>query len=64
MTAVPTEQHSLDEWLAYLESIHSTSIDMGLDRINEVAKRLDVDWSGVKIIVGGTNGKGSTCAML
>lgn len=64
MTAVPTEQHSLDEWLAYLESIHSSSIDMGLDRINEVAKRLDIDWSGVKIIVGGTNGKGSTCAML
>lgn len=64
MTAVPTEQHSLDEWLAYLESIHSSSIDMGLDRVSEVARRMDINWSGVKIIVGGTNGKGSTCAML
>ncbi|NLY65039.1 MAG: bifunctional tetrahydrofolate synthase/dihydrofolate synthase, partial [Alcaligenaceae bacterium] len=47
-----------------LESIHSSSIDLGLERVSKVAQQLDINWSGIKIIVGGTNGKGSTCAML
>lgn len=37
---------------------------MGLDRINEVKCRLSLDPDFPLIIVGGTNGKGSTCAML
>ncbi|WP_371186298.1 bifunctional tetrahydrofolate synthase/dihydrofolate synthase [Thalassotalea maritima] len=56
---------TLDEWLFYLESIHATEIDMGLERISAVAKRLDIDLSASTVItVAGTNGKGTTCAFL
>lgn len=60
----PDAHSPLAQWLAYLESIHSRPIDMGLDRVREVAARLELDLDAVKIVVGGTNGKGSTCAML
>ncbi|OUS29139.1 hypothetical protein A9Q98_06665 [Thalassotalea sp. 42_200_T64] len=56
---------SLDEWLFYLESIHATEIDMGLARISVVAKRLNISLNTSTVItVGGTNGKGTTCAFL
>ncbi|MDN3653161.1 bifunctional tetrahydrofolate synthase/dihydrofolate synthase [Thalassotalea ponticola] len=56
---------TLDEWLFYLESIHSTEIDMGLDRISKVASKLQIDLSKSNVItVSGTNGKGTTCAFL
>lgn len=55
---------SLDAWLQYLESLHPNAIDMGLERVREVANRLSLDAPAIKIVVGGTNGKGSTCAML
>ena len=61
---VPSEDSSLDEWLTYLEQLHPNSIDMGLARVKQVAERLDLETSAIKIVVGGTNGKGSTCAML
>ena len=60
----PQAGASLDNWLNYLESLHPHTIDMGLDRIRTVADRLTLDASAIKIVVGGTNGKGSTCAML
>ncbi|RZS81280.1 bifunctional tetrahydrofolate synthase/dihydrofolate synthase [Pigmentiphaga kullae] len=60
----PDAHSPLAQWLAYLESIHSRPIDMGLGRVREVAARLELDLDAVKIVVGGTNGKGSTCAML
>lgn len=60
----PTADTSLADWLSYLESIHTKTIDMGLARVNEVAARLQLALPMVKIVVGGTNGKGSTCAML
>ena len=56
---------SLDEWLSYLESIHNTEIDLGLERIGKVAKALSLDLStSVVITVAGTNGKGTTCAFM
>lgn len=56
---------SLNEWLCYLETIHATEIDLGLSRISQVAKRLDIDFSFACVItVAGTNGKGTTCAFL
>lgn len=65
MSVAPTSTHSLADWLAYLESLHPVAIELGLDRVKAVAQRLQADQGGgVKIIVGGTNGKGSTCAML
>ncbi|RBL87729.1 bifunctional tetrahydrofolate synthase/dihydrofolate synthase [Streptomyces cavourensis] len=60
----PDASATLSDWLQYLESIHATAIDMGLERVREVAARMDLALSGVKFVVGGTNGKGSTCAML
>jgi len=55
---------SLNEWLEYLESMHPVAIDMGLERVATVGARLDLRFDCPVITVGGTNGKGSTCAML
>ena len=60
----PAAGATLSDWLQYLESIHATAIDMGLERVREVAARMNLELPGVKFVVGGTNGKGSTCSML
>jgi dihydrofolate synthase / folylpolyglutamate synthase len=60
----PSAGATLDAWLNYLEALHPSSIDMGLDRVRAVADRLSLGSPAIKIVVGGTNGKGSTCAML
>ncbi|MCO5787461.1 bifunctional tetrahydrofolate synthase/dihydrofolate synthase [Pseudomonas sp. G11-1] len=55
----------LADWLARLERLHPAEIDMGLDRVAEVATRLQVlDPAPLVFTVTGTNGKGSTCAAL
>ena len=54
----------LSEWLSHCERLHPKNIDMGLDRVREVAHRLDLKLDCPVITVAGTNGKGSTCAML
>ncbi len=58
------EQPTLDQWLSRLESLHPKAIDMGLERVSAVAARLGLAFDCPVITVGGTNGKGSTCAML
>jgi dihydrofolate synthase/folylpolyglutamate synthase len=60
----PLAGDTLDGWLARLERLHPRGIDLGLDRVRDVADRLDLGLQAPTIIVGGTNGKGSTCAML
>jgi dihydrofolate synthase/folylpolyglutamate synthase len=55
---------NLDGWLAYIERQHVQPIALGLDRVREVAARLGQKKLCPLILVGGTNGKGSTCAML
>ncbi len=55
---------SLSEWLDYLERIHPSAIDMGLERVSAVRDRLALHCDFPIITVGGTNGKGSVCAML
>jgi dihydrofolate synthase / folylpolyglutamate synthase len=55
---------TLQEWLAYCESLHPTAIDMGLERVRAVAERMILRFECPVITVAGTNGKGSTCAML
>ena len=82
---VPDAHASLNDWLAYVEALHSKPIDMGLDRVRAVALQMGWNLSAylmdktadgfdqtavvsdkepVVITVAGTNGKGSTCAML
>ena len=55
---------TLADWLAYVESLHPQAIAMGLDRSRVVAERLGLRVAVPVITVAGTNGKGSTCAML
>src|SRR4051794_24729454 len=55
---------SLQEWLAHCEGLHPKSIELGLDRVKTVARRMDLALECPVITVAGTNGKGSTCAML
>lgn len=56
---------SLNQWLEHLEHLHPTEIELGLDRIKQVAERLDcLKPAPITIVVGGTNGKGTTAALL
>ena len=54
----------LAEWLAYIERQHPTAIALGLDRVATVRARLGAAPRCAVFVVGGTNGKGSTSAML
>jgi dihydrofolate synthase / folylpolyglutamate synthase len=54
---------TLAEWLEYCEKLHAKPIDLGLERVREVAKRMAIRFDCPVITVAGTNGKGSTCAM-
>ena len=54
---------TLAEWLEYCENLHAKPIDLGLERVREVARRMNIRFDCPVITVGGTNGKGSTCAM-
>ena len=59
-----TSPQTLDDWLAHCEQLHPIAIDMGLERVRTVARRMGVRFDCPVITVAGTNGKGSTCAML
>ena len=55
----------LPQWLDYIRSLHNQSIDLGLERVKQVAERLNIlHFECPVIMVSGTNGKGSTIATL
>lgn len=61
----PDSTWSLAVWLEYLLSIHPKNIEMGLDRVQLVFDRLNLDLSASTIVsVAGTNGKGTTCVLI
>jgi dihydrofolate synthase/folylpolyglutamate synthase len=55
---------SVDQWLRYIEQQHPKTVALGLERVAEVLARMKLAPAFPVITVGGTNGKGSTCAML
>ena len=55
---------TLQQWLDWCEQLHPVAIDMGLERVKTVADRMALHFDCPVITVAGTNGKGSTCAML
>ncbi len=55
---------TLPDWLAHCASQHPKTMDLSLERTVEVARRLGIVFTVPVISVAGTNGKGSTCAML
>ncbi|MDI9332584.1 MAG: bifunctional tetrahydrofolate synthase/dihydrofolate synthase [Alphaproteobacteria bacterium] len=54
----------LNDWLARCERLHPVGIDMGLERVRDVAQAMGLNIDMPVLTVAGTNGKGSTCAML
>jgi dihydrofolate synthase/folylpolyglutamate synthase len=48
---------TLSEWLEYIERIHPKSIELGLDRVLEVKRRLALELAATIVTVAGTNGK-------
>ncbi len=61
---LPDAQSTLADWLAHCERLHPKTIDLTLERVEAVRARLGIAFSCPVVVVAGTNGKGSTCAML
>jgi dihydrofolate synthase/folylpolyglutamate synthase len=60
-----SSDRSLEEWLEWMEAHHPRQIELGLDRVAQVARQLALDHGGIPVVtVGGTNGKGSCVAFL
>ncbi len=59
-----TQKTTLNEWLGWLEGLHASAIDMGLERVRQVWDAMQLKPAFPVIMVAGTNGKGSVCAML
>ncbi|OCG20128.1 bifunctional tetrahydrofolate synthase/dihydrofolate synthase [Gilliamella sp. App2-1] len=61
----PNAMSDLKTWLCYLEQLHPITIDLGLERVKTVARRLELLQPASYIFtVSGTNGKGTTCRTL
>jgi dihydrofolate synthase/folylpolyglutamate synthase len=55
---------TLQDWLDHCDRLHPRTIELGLERSRTVAERMALRFDCPVITVAGTNGKGSTCAML
>jgi dihydrofolate synthase/folylpolyglutamate synthase len=59
------EAWTLQNWLDYLLSIHPKDIEFGLERVDQVKAKLGLSFTQQTVItVAGTNGKGTTCALI
>lgn len=58
------QSRTLEQWLAHIERVHPQAIAMGLERVSAVRDTMRLAPGFPVITVGGTNGKGSACAML
>jgi len=59
------KSRSLEDWLSYLEQMDPSKIELGLERVRQVAERLELLPLPSKVVlIGGTNGKGSTAAIM
>jgi dihydrofolate synthase / folylpolyglutamate synthase len=63
---IPSQSSTLDDWLYYLESVHPANIEMGLERVADVANNIGLlkNSSSKIILIAGTNGKGTTARCL
>jgi len=61
---MPASMETLNDWLERAERLHPKNIELGLERAKEMAQRIGLRFGCPVITVAGTNGKGSTCAML
>ncbi|RUS02674.1 bifunctional tetrahydrofolate synthase/dihydrofolate synthase [Pectobacterium polaris] len=62
---IPQATSPLVTWLHYLEHLHAQAIDLGLERVKQVAEHLQLLQPAATIFtVAGTNGKGTTCCTL
>jgi dihydrofolate synthase/folylpolyglutamate synthase len=55
---------TLEDWLAHCERLHPRTVERPLEAVRALLQRLDIHFEAPVITVAGTNGKGSTCAML
>ena len=60
----PAAGASLDQWLDFIEKLHDKPIDMGLERMQTMIARMGIKFECPVVTVAGTNGKGSTCAVM
>ena len=60
---MPAKDWLLADWLRWLETLSPTEIDLGLERVRAVLDRLDLPTPPTVLLIGGTNGKGSSAAM-
>lgn len=64
MNTPAAHPQTLPEWLEHIARVHPRTIEMGLERVAAVKHALELAPSFPILTVGGTNGKGSACAML
>lgn len=60
----PGQQAGLNEWLDYIGKINEKPMDLGLERMKDMIARMGIEFICPVFTVAGTNGKGSTCALL
>lgn len=60
----PGREAGLQAWLDYAKVLHDKPMDLGLERMRTMIERMGIEFDCPIFTVAGTNGKGSTCAML